>query len=142
MLVQEEEAARLAAEEEARRAEDAERRKAERLARRAEAKRAGLILTGRAKREADRLAAMREQILKNAAAAGDGASSAAAANGAQPAVSPCLCHYHAACPMRMSSRPACSSHASHGVGDDERGGRCSQLTCKHWVACPTRLLSW
>ena len=44
---QEEEEARRAAEEEARRAEDAERRKAERLARRAEAKRQGLILTGK-----------------------------------------------------------------------------------------------
>ena len=81
---QEEEAARLAAEEEARKAEEAERRKADRLARRAEAKRQGLILTGKAKREAERLAAMREQILKNAAVDG------AAANGAHYRLSlPC-----------------------------------------------------
>ncbi len=63
---QEEEAARVAAEAEAIRAADAERRKAERLARRAEAKRQGLILTGKAKKEAERLAAMREQLLRNA----------------------------------------------------------------------------
>ena len=90
--VQEEEAARLAEEEEARRAEDAERRKAERLARRAEAKRQGLILTGKAKREAERLAAMREQILKNAAALDGGA----AANGA-------LLSVHALCSSAWST---------------------------------------
>lgn len=36
---------------------------------RAEAKRQGLLLTGKAKKEADRLAAVREAMLKNAGAA-------------------------------------------------------------------------
>lgn len=43
-------------------------------------KRQGLILTGKAKKEAERLAAMREQILKNTAAE-DAATAAALAEG-------------------------------------------------------------
>lgn len=65
-----EEARRL--EEEAKRAEEeAARRKEAKRERRAELKRQGLLLTGKAKQEAQRLAAMREQILKNAALAPD-----------------------------------------------------------------------
>ncbi len=64
--MQEEEAARLAEEEDARKKEEAERRKVEKAARRAELKKAGLLLTGKAKKEAERLAAMREQLLKSA----------------------------------------------------------------------------
>ena len=63
--VQEEEAARRAEEEEARLAAEKEQRKAERAVRRAEAKRQGLLLTGKAKKEAERLAALREQLLRN-----------------------------------------------------------------------------
>ncbi|KAK9832093.1 hypothetical protein WJX81_005641 [Elliptochloris bilobata] len=67
---EEEEARR--AEEEARCAEEeAARRKEAKRERRAELKRQGLLLTGKAKQEAQRLAAMREQILKNAALAPD-----------------------------------------------------------------------
>lgn len=59
-------------EEEAQRAdEEAARRKEAKRERRAELKRQGLLLTGKAKQEAQRLAAMREQILKNAALAPD-----------------------------------------------------------------------
>jgi 5'-3' exonuclease len=71
--LQEEETARLAAEEEARKKEEAERRKAEKLARRTEMKRQGLLLTGKAKREAERLAAIREQLLKSAEVNAEGA---------------------------------------------------------------------
>ena len=59
-------------EEEAKRAEEeAAARKEAKRERRAELKRQGLLLTGKAKQEAQRLAAMREQILKNAALAPD-----------------------------------------------------------------------
>eukprot|EP00884_Botryococcus_braunii_P012838 jgi/Botrbrau1/21555/Bobra.174_2s0055.2 len=61
---QEEEAERLREEEEQRKAEETERKKAEKRERRAEMKRQGLILTGKAKKEAERLAAMREQFLR------------------------------------------------------------------------------
>ena len=64
--VQEEEAARKAEEEEAQLAAEREQRKADRAARRAEAKRQGLLLTGKAKKEAERLAALREQLLAKA----------------------------------------------------------------------------
>lgn len=60
---QEEEALRQAEEEERRRLEETEQRKAERKERRAEMKRQGLILTGKAKKEAERLAAFREQLM-------------------------------------------------------------------------------
>lgn len=73
--VQEEEAARIAEEEEARMAVEKEQRKAERAARRAEAKRQGLLLTGKAKKEAERLAALREQLLRNSGVDVGGASS-------------------------------------------------------------------
>ncbi|KAK9830542.1 hypothetical protein WJX72_012372 [[Myrmecia] bisecta] len=73
----EEEEACRAAEEEARKAEDAERRKAERKERRAQLKKDGLLLTGRAKKEADRLAAMREQFMKNAGLEGPEAAAEA-----------------------------------------------------------------
>ena len=72
--MQEEEAARIAEEEEARLAEEKEQRKAERAARRAEAKRQGLLLTGKAKKEAERLAALREQLLRNSGVDVGGAS--------------------------------------------------------------------
>lgn len=49
-----------------RRAEEKQRRKEEKAKQRAELKRQGLLKTGREKQEAERLAAMREQILKNA----------------------------------------------------------------------------
>ncbi|KAK9798489.1 hypothetical protein WJX73_000508 [Symbiochloris irregularis] len=61
----EEEEARRLEEEEKRKVEEAERRKVERKERRAEMKRQGLILTGKAKKEAERLAAFREQLLAN-----------------------------------------------------------------------------
>ena len=64
--VQEEEEVRLREEEDARKLEEAERRKSERKERRAEMKRQGLILTGKAKKEAERLAAFREQLLAQA----------------------------------------------------------------------------
>ena len=64
--VQEEEAARKAEEEEGQLAAEREQRKADRAARRAEAKRQGLLLTGKAKKEAERLAALREQLLAKA----------------------------------------------------------------------------
>lgn len=67
-FAQEEEAERLREEEERRKAEEAERKKAEKKERRAEMKRQGLLLTGKAKKEAERLAAMREQFLKQTGA--------------------------------------------------------------------------
>ena len=72
--VQEEEAARIAAEEEAWLAVEKEQRKADRAARRAEAKRQGLLLTGKAKKEAERLAAIREQLLRDSGVDVSGAS--------------------------------------------------------------------
>ena len=72
--VQEEEAARIAEEEEARLAVEKEQRKADRAARRAEAKRQGLLLTGKAKKEAERLAAIREQLLRDSGVDVGGAS--------------------------------------------------------------------
>jgi hypothetical protein len=63
---QEEEEVRRQEEEERRKAEEAERRKQERAERRAQLKREGKLLTGKAKKEAERLAAMREQLLKKA----------------------------------------------------------------------------
>ncbi len=72
--VQEEEAARIAEEEEARMAVEKEQRKADRAARRAEAKRQGLLLTGKAKKEAERLAAIREQLLRDSGVDVGGAS--------------------------------------------------------------------
>lgn len=72
-FAQEEEGERLREEEERRKAEEAERKKAEKKERRAEMKRQGLLLTGKAKKEAERLAAMREQFLKQTGAElGDG----------------------------------------------------------------------
>ena len=72
--MQEEEAARKAAEDEERLAAEREQRKAERAARRAEAKRQGLLLTGKAKKEAERLAMLREQLLRNSGVDVTGAS--------------------------------------------------------------------
>jgi hypothetical protein len=72
--VQEDEAARKAAEEEERLAAEREQRKAERAARRADAKRQGLLLTGKAKKEAERLTMLREQLLRNSGVALAGAS--------------------------------------------------------------------
>ena len=77
-MLQEEESARKAAEEEARLAVEREQRKADRAARRAEAKRQGLLLTGKAKRDAERLAVQREQLLRNAGVDISGASPSAA----------------------------------------------------------------
>lgn len=68
MCLQEEEEALRAEEEAKRKEEEKQRRKEERLKNRAELKRQGLLLTGKAKQEALRLEAMREQILKNAGA--------------------------------------------------------------------------
>lgn len=65
-MLQEEEAERKAAEEEARKQAEAERRKVERAERRAQLKKEGKLLTGKAKKEAERLAAVREQFLKQA----------------------------------------------------------------------------
>ena len=62
--VQEEEEERQREEDERQKKEDTERRKAERLERRAQLKREGKLLTGKAKKEAERLAAVREQFLK------------------------------------------------------------------------------
>ena len=53
-------------EEEERKAAEAEARKQRQRERRADLKKQGLLLTGKAKREAERLAAMREQLLRNA----------------------------------------------------------------------------
>ena len=63
-MVQEEEEERQREEQERQKKEDSERRKAERLERRAQLKREGKLLTGKAKKEAERLAAVREQFLK------------------------------------------------------------------------------
>ena len=52
-------------EEAARKEEDRKRRKEEKTKQRAELKRQGLLKTGREKQEAERLAAMREQFLRN-----------------------------------------------------------------------------
>lgn len=64
--MQEEEAARAAEEAEKMKAEEAEKRRQERLERRAEMKKKGLLLTGKQKAEAQRLAAVREQLLAQA----------------------------------------------------------------------------
>lgn len=64
--MQEEEDERQREEDERQKKEDTERRKAERLERRAQLKREGKLLTGKAKKEAERLAAVREQFLKQA----------------------------------------------------------------------------
>lgn len=64
--LQQEEEERRQEEEERKKKEDTERRKVERLERRAQLKREGKLLTGKAKKEAERLAAVREQILKQA----------------------------------------------------------------------------
>ena len=62
-----EEAAALAAEEaEKMKAEEAEKRRQERLERRADLKKKGLLLTGKQKAEAQRLAVVREQLLAQA----------------------------------------------------------------------------
>ena len=65
MILQEEEDARLAEEEAVRKEEERKRRKEEKSKQRAELKRQGLLKTGREKQEAERLAAMREQFLRN-----------------------------------------------------------------------------
>ena len=65
-MPQEEEAERKAVEEEARKQAEAERRKVERAERRAQLKKEGKLLTGKAKKGAERLAAVREQFLKQA----------------------------------------------------------------------------
>ncbi|DBA78850.1 TPA: hypothetical protein ACH3X1_008737 [Trebouxia sp. C0004] len=62
--IREEEEERQREEDERQKKEDTERRKAERLERRAQLKREGKLLTGKAKKEAERLAAVREQFLK------------------------------------------------------------------------------
>ena len=64
-LLQEEEAALRAEEEAKQREEDKKRRKEEKAKERAELKRKGLLLTGKEKAEAERLAAIREQMLKD-----------------------------------------------------------------------------
>ena len=86
-------------EEEAQRAEEeAARRKEAKRERRAELKRQGLLLTGKAKQEAQRLAAMREQILKNAALAPDAPVPGAGAM--------CCGHVLLAAVMRMHTSPS------------------------------------
>lgn len=65
-MVQEEEEEQQREEEERHKKEGSEKRKAERLERRAQLKREGKLLTGKAKKEAERLAAVREQFLKQA----------------------------------------------------------------------------
>ena len=62
----EEEEERLAAEEEARKKEEAERRKAEKAAKREQLKKEGKLLTAKQKAEQERLARVREQMLKAA----------------------------------------------------------------------------
>lgn len=63
-MVRQEEEARIAEEEAAAKAEtQAEERREARAAARALAKKEGRLLTGKAKKEADRLAAMRTQLL-------------------------------------------------------------------------------
>lgn len=64
--MQEEETARAAEEAEKTKAEEAEKRRQERLERRADMKKKGLLLTGKQKAEAQRLAAVREQLLAQA----------------------------------------------------------------------------
>ncbi|KFM24316.1 Eukaryotic translation initiation factor 5B [Auxenochlorella protothecoides] len=64
--LREEEEERAAEEAERQKAEAAERRKAEKLARREQLKKEGKLLTGKAKAEAERLARVREQFLKQA----------------------------------------------------------------------------
>ena len=84
VAAEEAEIARLEAEE-ARKAADAEARRQRQKERRAELKKQGLLLTGKAKKEAERLAAVREQFLKSsgagAAAAGAGGDDEGAAGG-------------------------------------------------------------
>lgn len=63
--MQEEEAALRAEEEAKRREEEKKRRKEDKAKERAELKRKGLLLTGKEKAEAERLAAIREQLLKD-----------------------------------------------------------------------------
>lgn len=65
-MLQEEQEEKRREEEERKKKEDTERRKVERLERRAQLKREGKLLTGKAKKEAERLAAVREQFLKQA----------------------------------------------------------------------------
>lgn len=55
----------MAEEEAKRKEEEKQRRKEEKAKNRAELKRQGLLLTGKEKQEAERLAQMREQFLKN-----------------------------------------------------------------------------
>jgi translation initiation factor 5B len=64
--LKEEEEERLRLEEEERKKEEAERRKAEKAAKREQLRREGKLLTGKAKAEAERLARMREQFLRQA----------------------------------------------------------------------------
>jgi hypothetical protein len=63
--LQEEEAAVKAEEEAKRKEEDKKRKKEEKAKERAELKRKGLLLSGKEKVEAERLAAIREQLLKD-----------------------------------------------------------------------------
>lgn len=80
LRIREEEEERQREEDERQKKEDTERRKAERLERRAQLKREGKLLTGKAKKEAERLAAVREQFLKQSG------MEAPAVEGEEPAV--------------------------------------------------------
>ena len=62
---QEEEAALKAEDEAKRKEEERKRKKEEKAKERAELKRKGLLLTGKEKAEAERLAAIREQLLRD-----------------------------------------------------------------------------
>jgi translation initiation factor 5B len=64
--IREEEEERLREEEETRKKEEAEKRKADKAARREQLKKEGKLLTGKAKAEAERLARVREQLLRQA----------------------------------------------------------------------------
>lgn len=97
--MQEEEEERQREEEERLKKEGSERRKAERLERRAQLKREGKLLTGKAKKEAERLAAVREQFLKQAGLD---------APGGRP-TSPCAC-------IHLAKTTATDPHSNSSSG--------------------------
>lgn len=117
---QEEEAARRQEEEEARKLEEAERRKQERKDRRAEMKRQGLILTGKAKKEAERLAAFREQLLASQQNGPNGGEDLACTHACISIDGPCQALAKTACMHRSlvqqlsTKRPATSAALSAG----------------------------
>ena len=125
--MQEEEAARRAEEEEARLAVEKEQRKVERAARRAEAKRQGLLLTGKAKKEAERLAALREQLLRN---------SGVDVGGALPGEA-CLPIHPRSCAWCLRREPSACCMFARATGAGVEFGKTAMSFCRgcHREAC-------